>query len=216
MTLPVFPVNVGIEEVGDFDLLHRTEHFPSSLTSAERIRGDLTPRWTVALRLGAMTESEWRRWSAFVVGLAGASGLMYYTPTHAARPQFGLPGGLPGGTPVVAGAGQLGRSLITTGWPAGQTVLHAGDFFCFDNLSGIRELKLLTADASSDGAGAATLAFAPPIRRAPADGAAIVIDGPSCAMRAIDDKQGALTITRNRKIGRASFHLIESFVGAAS
>lgn len=212
MSLPIFPTDLGVRQVGEFRLHHRTEHFSSSLTSAERVRGDLTPRWMTALQMAEMTEPQWRRWSAFVANLAGASGLFLYTPTHAPLPQFGLPGG----TPVVAGADQDGRQLATDGWPADTTVLRVGDFFCFDNLAGIRELKILTADAVSDGAGAATLTFEPPVRRSPADGAAITVDGPSCAMRAADDEQGGLSITRRRRIGTSSFKIIESFVGAAT
>ncbi|MCR9218923.1 MAG: hypothetical protein NXI21_01735 [Alphaproteobacteria bacterium] len=209
MTLPVFPADLGIEQVGDFHLLHATEAFPSALTRAERLRADLTPRWTVELELAEMLEPEWRRWTAFVYALAGASGLFHYSPTHALRPQLGLPGG----APVVAGAGQTGRTLATGGWPAGQTVLKAGDLFHFDTDKG-RELKALTEDAVSDGAGAATLAFAPPIRRAPADGAALILDAPSCAMRAVDDAQGALSIRKGQRVGRARFRIVESFVSA--
>ena len=65
------------------------------------------------------------------------------------------------GAPKVNGPGQSGTSLMTYGWTASQTgVMKAGD--CF-TVPGCDVLFRVTADASSDGSGLATLAIEPPI-----------------------------------------------------
>jgi hypothetical protein len=50
-----------------------------------------------------------------------------------------------GGTPVVYGANQVGRSIITDGWPAGTLVLRAGDMIQL----GPNRLHMVTADVYS-------------------------------------------------------------------
>jgi hypothetical protein len=75
-----------------------------------------------------------------------------------------------GGTPLVAGASQTGASLNTDGWPATTTVLRAGDFFSVNG-----ELKMVIADCVSDASGNATVEFAPILRSAPADNAALTL-----------------------------------------
>jgi hypothetical protein len=75
-----------------------------------------------------------------------------------------------GGTPLVAGASQTGASLNTDGWPATTTVLKAGDYFSVNG-----ELKMVTADCVSDASGNATVEFAPILRSAPADNAALTL-----------------------------------------
>ena len=80
-------------------------------------------------------------------------------------------------TPLVNGASQTGRSLITDGWPVSTTVLYAGQYVTIGN-----QLLQLTADVVSDGSGAATISFEPPIRTSPADNAAIEFKNPYCLM----------------------------------
>lgn len=82
------------------------------------------------------------------------------------------------GTPLVNGASQTGTSLITDGWTASQTgVVKAGDVFTVTSgantvnavnpetkvTTGARQQFVVTADANSDGGGAATLSIKPAI-----------------------------------------------------
>ena len=53
-----------------------------------------------------------------------------------------------------------GSSLATSGWPASTTVLRAGDVF---KIAGINIVFTVTADATSDGSGNATLQVNPPL-----------------------------------------------------
>ena len=80
-------------------------------------------------------------------------------------------------TPLVNGAGQTGRSLVTDGWPLSTTVLYAGQYVTIGN-----QLLQLTADVVSDGTGAATISFEPPIRVSPANNTAIEFKNPYCLM----------------------------------
>jgi len=87
-------------------------------------------------------------------------------------PQSKLPN-----TVLVKGAGQTGTSLITDGWPANSTVLKAGMF-----VTVVDQLVQLTANATSNGAGEATLTFKPALRVAPGDNAAVEYKNPYCLM----------------------------------
>ena len=82
--------------------------------------------------------------------------------------------GLFGGTPLVAGGSQTGKSLdidgcsnSITGW------MKAGDVFSVNG-----EIKIATDDASTDGSGTTTLNFSPRLRNSPADTTAIETTSP--------------------------------------
>lgn len=96
---------------------------------------------------------------------------------------------------TVAGASQTGTTLLTQGWNSTWTnVLVAGDYIAWDTPSGWRELHMVTEAASSDSGGRAPLRIAPPIRESPANGAALILDAPSCVMRLATDTEAKWTI----------------------
>lgn len=144
---------------------------------------------------------------AFLDGLHGAAGRFYYGDPYYLREG---PQGPRGGTPLVDGAGQTGTSLATKGWSAATMVLKKGDYVHFTNGDGGRELKRLTADATTDGSGDVTLAFEPPIRVAPDDEAAIEADAARGQFRLIDDRQGVLPLHRLGS-GPVTVEMIEAF-----
>lgn len=118
--------------------------------------------------------------------------------------------GAHGGTPLTNGAGQTGASLITDGWTASAAILNVGDTF---TIAGVNEINpqnyettgrlqrfVVTAAATADGSGDATISISPSINdgsltttdeegntislaayqnvdAAPADGAAITVIG---------------------------------------
>lgn len=84
------------------------------------------------------------------------------TLSHYLLPGSGLAANGSGlGAPKVNGPGQSGTSLMTYGWTASETgVMKAGD--CF-TVPGVDVLFRVTADASADGSGLATLTIEPPI-----------------------------------------------------
>ena len=80
-----------------------------------------------------------------------------------------------GGTPVVNGASQSGMQLVVSGCSNNVTNwIRAGDYFTVNS-----ELKMATADASSDGSGNITLNFRPRLRVSPANGASIETTAPT-------------------------------------
>lgn len=86
------------------------------------------------------------------------------------RPQVAGP---LGGSPVVAGAGQYGNTLLTSGWTASGIRMNVGDVFTLPNVFAVNPVSKITtgslrqftvvAQASSDGSGNATLQISPPI-----------------------------------------------------
>lgn len=106
-------------------------------------------------------------------------------------------------SPTVSGAGQTGRQLNTTGWPASATVLQAGQFVTIGN-----QLLQLTSAVISNGAGAATITFEPSIRVSPASGAAIEFKNPYGLMYFTDDPGYSV---EPGLVYSLSFNLRESF-----
>lgn len=70
------------------------------------------------------------------------------------------------GQPILASAGQTGSSVSVSNLVANETFLQRGDYFALENPLH-SELKVVTADAESDGSGNATVEFTPPIRTSP-------------------------------------------------
>lgn len=104
--------------------------------------------------------------------------------------------GTKAGTPLVNGADQVGASLVTDGWSNSSAILKRGDVFTIAGVfaihpetresTGVLQQFAVTADISSSGAGAATIAISPAIDVAgadqtvsgsPADNAAINVVG---------------------------------------
>lgn len=120
-------------------------------------------------------------------------------PTHTVGTKGGAPtvnGGAQGNTYATVGSTMIG-SLITAGWTASQAAaLKAGDVFTIAGVFAINPVSkavlpylqqfVVQADTASDGAGAATISYAPAIiasgafqtvSAVPANGAAIVVNG---------------------------------------
>jgi hypothetical protein len=107
-----------------------------------------------------------------------------------------------GGTPTVNGAGQTGSSIVSQAWTAAAALrLVRGDIITFagvfavnpQNYRSTTQLQqfVVTADVSSDGAGAATIPIYPPIitsgalqtvTASPANAAAITVLGAASAV----------------------------------
>ena len=104
--------------------------------------------------------------------------------------------GTKAGTPLVNGASQTGSSLVTDGWTASSDILNQGDIITIAGVyrvhpetkqsTGELQQFVVTADASSDGSGNATISISPSIitsgakqnvSGSPADNAAITVAG---------------------------------------
>jgi hypothetical protein len=153
-------------------------------------------RWWCTISYEELRESDWRILDAWLARMRGMSGRALFPMIQAEEPR-----GLATGTPVVSGAAQTGRSLVTAGWTASTAgILLTGDYFSVPTDSG-PELKIITADADSDADGKTTLRFEPPLRNSPASGAALTVRTPLCPMRLYDADQGQLSLSTMRRGG---------------
>lgn len=73
----------------------------------------------------------------------------------------------------VNGTGQSGGSLATYGWGASKLVMREGDYFNIGD-----ELKMCSADVSSNGSGQCTITFEPNLRASPADNTVVNVLAP--------------------------------------
>ena len=176
--MPLTFPTLGVREA-TFGLQSNTQLFESPLSGDVQRRENPGARWLATYTIKNCKRVEMAAVQAFLAQLRGAANTFYgYDPAAT------TPLGTGSGTPLVNGASQTGGSLITDGWSVSQVVLKAGDYFSVND-----ELKLVTADVTSDGSGNATLSFAPNLRASPADNAPLTLNTPTCIMRLIDDGQ---------------------------
>ncbi len=163
-------------------------------------------RWWCKIGYERLREDDWRIFSAFLARMRGMAGRVLLAPIHSETQR-----GAATGTPVVSGGGQTGRSLLATGWtPGAAQILRLGDYFSVPTASG-PELKIITEDIASNGSGQATLKFEPPLRSAPAGGAAITVQNPVCPMRLADSQQGDMALSSMR-YGSFALELVEAWL----
>lgn len=77
-----------------------------------------------------------------------------------------------------------GPTLKTDGWATSSAIFKAGDFIGVNN-----ELKIITADVTSDGSGNADLPIAPILRDTIIDNTNIITNSPTAIMKLVDDNQ---------------------------
>ena len=121
--------------------------------------------WKMTATFPPMTRAQFAPFYAFVVKQRGRYESFTIVPAVVSTGQ-----GSPAGTPLVNGASQTGRSLVTDGWNASIAIFKAGDFL---KIAGNDKVYMCTADVSSDGSGNATIAIEPALVASPADDAAI-------------------------------------------
>jgi hypothetical protein len=125
---------------------------------------------------------------AFLASLRGRAGRFTWAPPRRRR---GVAQTIAGGqgTRQVSGAGQSGSSIVTAGWPASTANLYLpGDTIGWVDPTGRAQMHLVTAAASSTGAGLCTVAISPPIRRSP-NTATPLLAAPSPVWRLAQDAQ---------------------------
>ncbi|MGH6719546.1 MAG: hypothetical protein ACREER_09535 [Alphaproteobacteria bacterium] len=165
-----------------FRLIRRTAVFESAFTGAVQTLERPGAMWAVEYALPPMPRGQAAAWLAFVVALRGRVGTFkgFDPDARSAR-------GVATGTPLVKGAGQTGNSLATDGWtPSVTGILKAGDYLGLALPT--QRLHLVVEDATSDGAGNATLSIEPALRESPNDNAILTTTNPFTQFRlAADD-----------------------------
>ncbi len=163
----------------------------SPFTGTEQVQDWGGEWWEYGIEMARTNGRDARRMSAFLAGLGGPRGRFLFRDPTIRQPGTAL-------APTVTGGFQTGGTLITAGWPISSTPLFAGDFFSLGSDDQTR-LHQITADVVTNGAGLATLAFAPRLRTSPVDGAALEIAAPAVLLR--------LTAPVPARIGRADTFL---------
>lgn len=129
-------------------------------------------RWEADITLPPMDKDRARQWLGFLVALDGVKGTFLM-----GDPDGELPLGHAGGTPLVKGADQTGSTLQIDGATANKSQwLRAGDYIQLGSGS-TSTLHMVQQDAASDASGNVTLEIFPGVRTAPADDAAVTVQG---------------------------------------
>jgi len=138
-----------------------------SLQRQVRSRGG--HRWLLSATWPVLKRFEW----AAFFGFAQLQRGQYCAFTFVLPGTLATPQGVATGTPLVNGASQTGRSVLTKGWTHSITgILKAGDVIKF---AGHNKVYMLTADADSDGSGNAALSIEPALFVSPADSEALTV-----------------------------------------
>lgn len=147
----------------------------SPWTLEEQVQLNQGQAWRFSIELPPMNEAQARAWFAALLSLNGNYGTFYF-----GSPIWKAPLGSWAGSPVVAGAGQVGTTLAIGGLNTGATG-KAGDYFQINSGAASR-LHMLTADFAESGGGA-TLEIWPRLREAPGDTTPLVVSSPKGIFR---------------------------------
>ena len=121
--------------------------------------------WRMRASFPPMTRAQFAPIYAFVIAQRGRYESFSVVPAVISTGQ-----GSPAGTPLVNGADQTGRSLVTNGWSNSIAIFKAADYL---KIAGNDKVYMVTADVSSNGSGEASIAIEPALVASPANDAAI-------------------------------------------
>jgi len=184
-----------------FSLQPNTASFQSPLNRTVQTSELPGARWMASVSYNNLTDADARILKAWLNKLSGMAG-RFYLPDYTHL----TPSGTALGTPLVKGAAQSGRTLLTDGWTANQAnLLLPGDYFGVGT-----QLLVITDPISSDSGGNATLKFEAPLRSIPADNAVITKTAPTCVMMLVDDKQDKF-VFQERNVTTVTFDCMEVF-----
>jgi hypothetical protein len=176
-TFPTSPVPADIK-VSSFTptLVSETQ----SMKRQVRRRGG--QRWAFEVNYPPMTRAEFAPVYAFCIAQRGQYETFTFVPPVVSDPQ-----GTATGTPLVNGAQSAGdNTIVTDGWSNSITALKAGDFLKF---SGHNKVYMVTADATSDGSGNATLTIEPPLMADVSDNEALTVGDVPFTVSLVNDTQ---------------------------
>lgn len=148
----------------------------SPFTGSQQVQDWGGEWWEVTFDVALTKGRNGRRLSAFFTALGGVRGWFVLRDPSAARPDLAAM------DIAVAGAGQSGNTLVTSGWDAEALALEAGDFFSIGTGQDMR-LHQITEDVVADAGGEAVLTFTPRLRSAPVDLSPVEVAAPGVALR---------------------------------
>lgn len=201
MTTYAMPTTISPQSAR-FGLVTNTRSFVSPLSGAVQTTAMSGARWTATYTYPPMTHAEAGEFLAFLISLQGSENRFNaWDPLHKLKGNRGTPTG----TPLVNGGSQTGTTLVTDGWSNSTLVLKKGDYFVVNS-----ELKMVTADETSDGSGDLTINFEPALRSSPSNNAGLTISSCTAVMMLVDDNQTMWDQTSIENYG-LTFSGIEAF-----
>lgn len=192
MTTLSMPATTGIFKTARWGLMTNTQRFISPLSGQTQTLELTGARWAADYILRPMELDDAAEWYAFLMSLGGSAGRFYGFDPINQTPR----GTITGSTLLVAGGSQTGKTLDCDGAALSTLVLKKGDYFTVNG-----ELKVCTADCTSDGSGDITLTFTPSLRASPADNAPVTIENATCTMMLIDDQQAFYDLDEFQLLG---------------
>jgi hypothetical protein len=152
--------------------LERADNVLQLLNGREVITAFAKASWAARVSLTILTEQQGRDWAGALAALSSMENYFRMTPP-------GYTGTIyTGSTPQVNGAGQLGTTLSIKNCTPSAVVFRPGEYF---EVNG--ELKIVTATATANGSGVASVSFQPALRAAPTDSATVTISSPKTKFR---------------------------------
>lgn len=165
MSTEAFPASLTPSST-TWSFVSNTRAYRSPLTNAVQTVARAGSLWRVTMQFNNLNDDDRATLQGYLLSIDGQVNRMKLADHSYTRRGGG------GGSPLVNGASQTGGTLIldgatvdVTGW------LKAGDYFRVGN-----ELKMVTADCSSDGSGDVTVNFKPNLRASPANNAVVYIN----------------------------------------
>lgn len=162
----IFPAIVPTRAT--WGLKANVDTFKSPFTGTTQTIARPGSRWVATLEFSGLSKAQAAILDAFLASLDGQAGRFTLATLH--RPGTALIG-------VVNGANQTGKTLAVSGYSAGVKIFSAGDF-----IEAGGELKMVTADATTNASGQATLAITPAWRNSPSNGGAVIGTAPTTTM----------------------------------
>lgn len=182
ITLPSVPATRNVK----FDMLTTVGMSSSPYTLQQQAQEWPGEMWLVSASLPPIKDRNLAApWQAALAMLRGRAGKFYFGDPAGKTPRGAL-----GGTPVVDGAGQSGKTLAIRGFtPSLIGVLKAFDYLQIGS-GETQRLYVNLQDVNADGTGRVTIDIFPRLREAPADGAAIVFTNARGTFRLAENLRG--------------------------
>lgn len=160
------------------DILNNVGSSASPFTGSEQVTELPGARWKLQFSYKSLDARYGRLFKSITAKLRGGAEIAHiydlsYVPRRLTEP----------GVPVIAGAGQSGIALATSGWDASTAILKEGDQLSYLSTDGLFRMHVVTADVTSDGSGLASIPILPPMRNPPVDGGAVNTVRPSISVR---------------------------------
>lgn len=174
----------------------------SPFTGQQQVYAHPGEWWLLDVELPPLSRANAEEVVGFGLGLNGVEGTFLMAPPGN---QSGVRGTWAGGSPLVNGASQTGKTLAVDGLSAGATILR-GDWFSLGSGSSTR-LHKVTYPSTANGSGQANLEIWPRLRSSPADNAPLTINGPLGHWRLLEPIEWDIGLAM---IYGLSFRLIEA------